>query len=94
MERPHARVYGNIMPLSSMLKSAAGTCPFCYQKAGIISRQYPECRPTYQTPWDGSPARRAASLYISPGAGLGKPNSVAPWPDCEPFHSRLDGAVG
>ena len=21
-------------------------------------------------------------------------NSVAPWPDCEPFHSRPDGAVG
>ena len=42
------------MPLSSMLKSAAGTCPFCYQKAGIISRQYPDCRRTYQTGWDGS----------------------------------------
>ena len=44
--------------------------------------------------WDGSPARRAASLYISPGAGLGNPSSLAPWPDCEPFHSRPDGAVG
>ena len=41
--------------------------------------------------WDGSPARRAASLCISPGAGLGKPSSVAPWPDCKPFHSRPDG---
>ena len=28
--------------------------------------------------WDGSPARRAASLCISPGAGLGKPSSLAP----------------
>ena len=25
------------MPLSNLLKSAAGTCPFCNQKAGIIS---------------------------------------------------------
>ena len=47
------------------------------------------------SPWpDESPARRAASLCISPSAGPGKPNSVAPWPDCEPFHSRPDGAVG
>ena len=38
------------------------------------------------------PARRAASLCISPGAGLGKgPSSVAPWPGCKPFHSRPDG---
>ena len=41
--------------------------------------------------WDGSPARRAASLCISPGAGLGKPSSVAPWPGCKPFRSRPDG---
>ena len=41
--------------------------------------------------WDGSPARRAASLCISPGAGLGKPSSVAPWPGSKPFHSRPDG---
>ena len=34
--------------------------------------------------------RRAASLCISPGAGLGKPSSVAPWPACKPFHSRPD----
>ena len=33
-------------------------------------------------------ARRAASLCISPGAGLGKPSSVAPWPGCKPFRSR------
>ena len=32
-----------------------------------------------------------ASLCISPGAGLGKPSSVAPWPGCKPFHSRPDG---
>ena len=32
------------MPLSSLLKSAAGTCPFCNHKAGILSREHPECR--------------------------------------------------
>ena len=35
--------------------------------------------------------RLAASLCISPGAGLGNPSSLAPWPGCEPFHSRPDG---
>ena len=32
------------MPFSNILKLAAGTCPFCRQKAGIISREHPECR--------------------------------------------------
>ena len=32
------------MPLSNLLKSAAGTCPFCHQRAGILSREHPECR--------------------------------------------------
>ena len=41
--------------------------------------------------WDGSPARRAASLCISHSAGRGKPSSVAPWPGCKPFRSRPDG---
>ena len=40
------------MPLSNLLKSAAGTCPFCRQKAGILSREHPECRRTYQAGWD------------------------------------------
>ena len=53
-----------------------------------------DCRPSGggSSPWwDGSPARRTASLCISPGAGLGKPGSVAPWPGCKPFRSRPDG---
>ena len=37
------------MPLSNLLKSAAGTCHFCKQKAGIISREHPECRRTFQS---------------------------------------------
>ena len=40
------------MPLSSLLKSAAGTCPFCRQKAGILSRKHPECRRTHQAGWN------------------------------------------
>ena len=42
----------NPMPLSTFLKSAAGTCPFCNQKAGILSREHPDCRRTYQAGWD------------------------------------------
>ena len=41
------------MPLSSLLKSAAGTCPFCHQKVGILSREHSECRRTFQTGWKG-----------------------------------------
>ena len=40
------------MPLSNLLKSAAGTCHFCKQKAGIISREHPECRRTHQAGWN------------------------------------------
>ena len=40
------------MPLSTILKSAAGTCPFCNQKAGILSREHPQCRRTYQAGWN------------------------------------------
>ena len=40
------------MPLSNFLKSAAGTCPFCRQKAGILSREHPHCRRTYQAGWN------------------------------------------
>ena len=40
------------MPLSNLLKSAAGTCPFCNQKAGILSREHPVCRRTYQAGWN------------------------------------------
>ena len=40
------------------------------------------------------PARRAASLCISPGAGRGKTSSAAPWPGCKPFHCLLDATQG
>ena len=28
------------MPFSNLLKSAAGTCSFCHEKAGILSRAH------------------------------------------------------
>ena len=46
------------------------------------------------SPWpDGSPARRADSLCIFPGAGPGLSRPLSPWPDCEPSHSQPDGAI-
>ena len=36
------------MPLSNFLKSDTGTCPCCRQKAGILSREHPECRRAHQ----------------------------------------------
>ena len=40
------------MPLSKLLKSAAGTCPFCHQKAGILNREHPKCRRTFKAGWN------------------------------------------
>ncbi len=40
------------MPISNLLKSAAGTCPFCNQKAGILSREHPECRRAHRAGWN------------------------------------------
>ena len=34
------------------MKSAAGTCPFCNQKAGTISRAHTECRRAFQAGWN------------------------------------------
>ena len=39
------------MPLSTILKSAAGTGPFYRQKAGILSREHLQCRQTHQASW-------------------------------------------
>ena len=35
------------MPISNILKSAAGTCQYCGNKAGLIARDHPECRRTH-----------------------------------------------
>ena len=37
---------------------------------------------------------RAASHCICHSAGLGKPSSIVPWPDCAPCHSLPDGGGG
>ena len=37
-----------------------------------------------------SARRLTLYLRIFPSIGLGKPSSLAPWPDCEPFHSPPD----
>ena len=40
------------MPLSNLLKSVAGTCRFCRQQAGILSREHPQCRRSHQAGWN------------------------------------------
>ncbi len=40
------------MPLGNLLKSAAGTCSFCNQKAGMLSRKHSQCRGTFQAGWN------------------------------------------
>ena len=40
------------MPLSTILKSAAGTCRYCGNKAGLIARDHPGCRRTFDAGWD------------------------------------------
>ena len=40
------------MPLSNLLKSAAGTCPFCNQKAGIFRRTHSQCERTHAAGWN------------------------------------------
>ena len=52
MEQPNSRLYKNIMPLPNLLKSAAGTCHFCHQKAGILSREHPDRLRSYQAGWN------------------------------------------
>ena len=52
------------MPLSNLLKSAAGTCPFCNQKAGILRREHPDCRKTYKAGRNGT-VNLAADVAVS-----------------------------
>ena len=39
------------MPLSNILKSAAGTCRHCSEKADIIARAHRDCQETFQASW-------------------------------------------
>ena len=40
------------MPLSNLIQTLAGTCPFCQQKAGILSREHSQCRRTHRAGWN------------------------------------------
>ena len=40
------------MSFTEILKSGADTCPFCHQKAGILSREHPLCRRAHQAGWN------------------------------------------
>ena len=40
------------MPLTQFLHALTGTCPFCKQKAGILSREHQGYRRTYQDGWN------------------------------------------
>ena len=58
------------MAFSNLLKPAAGTCPFCRQKAGILSREYPECRRTFHAGWNemvrlASDAARSHEFHVN-----------------------------
>ena len=50
------------MPFSNLLKSAAGTCPFCRQKAGILSRENRECRRTHEAGWNETVSLAAQAM--------------------------------
>ncbi len=39
------------MPFANLLKSAAGTCRYCGNKAGVLARDHPECRRTFDAGW-------------------------------------------
>ena len=39
------------MPLSNLLKSAAGTCRHCHRKAGVIARAHRDCQATFDAGW-------------------------------------------
>ena len=39
------------MPLSNLFRSAAGTCRYCGTKAGILTRNHPECGEIFKGGW-------------------------------------------
>ena len=68
------------MSLSNPLKSAAGTCPFCHQKSGILNREHPERRRTFQAGWNGMvelAAHAARSHEFNPNSLQVSPAEIA-----------------
>ncbi len=39
------------MPLSNLLRPAAGTCRYCGNKAGGLTRDHPDCKAAHQSGW-------------------------------------------
>ena len=39
------------MPLTALLKSAAGTCRHCRRKAGVVARTHRECKEAFDAGW-------------------------------------------
>ena len=40
------------MTPTNLLKSAVSTCRYCSNKAGVIAREHPECRRTFDADWN------------------------------------------
>ena len=40
------------MSFANLLRSAAGTCRYCGNKAGVLTRDHPECRRTFDVGWN------------------------------------------
>ena len=40
------------MLLSNLLRSAAGTCRYCGNKAGILTRDHPDCHRAHPSGWN------------------------------------------
>ena len=40
------------MPLSNPLRTIASNCRYCSNKAGVLARDHPECRRTFDAGWD------------------------------------------
>ena len=40
------------MPLTNLLRTAAGTCRYCGERAGLLTRDHPECRRTFDAGWN------------------------------------------
>ena len=47
------------MPFANLLKSAAGTCRYCGNKAGVLARDHPECLRTFDAGWNRMVERAA-----------------------------------
>lgn len=73
------------MPLSNLLRNAAGICRHCGNKAGVLTRDHPECRRTFDDGWDRM-VGLAADAACTPIIATGSPSS----PLAEITHNSYD----